>query len=233
LSALPGRSRSPTARFPGAGIIETDGITISDSSITNGTYNQPGHSSFGSLDDTGGGLSVTDTAFSNDPPPVLKLGPAGATGSLSGLNLSGITGGQSSIENGETLSIANSTFSNDTVQNVAVGFEAGIGGVVTNTGTVTVTGSTFSGDQGTGIGTDRDIGGPGAFSGAAGAISNGGTATVTDTTFSGDSAPDPDVMEAGAVATGESPVNVNEAPSLTLTSPRTLAMPTTRRPARF
>jgi CSLREA domain-containing protein len=87
---------------------------------------------------------------------------------LSGGNGVGVTssgsGGAISIDNGYTLSVANSTFSGNSV--------TGSSGAIRNAGTLTVTNSTFSGNS---------------AAVAGGAIRSGGTLTVTNSTFSGNS----------------------------------------------
>ena len=74
----------------------------------------------------------------------------------------------------QVMTVASGTTLNLSGVDVENGSTAG-GGAIYNSGTVTVTDSTFSGNSATG--------------GAGGAILNNGTATVTDSTFSGNSAP--------------------------------------------
>ena len=116
---------------------------------------------------------------------------SGVTAELSGLTitngngLNGIGGG--GIDNAGTLTVANSTVSNNS---------AIFGGGIDNTGTLTVIGSTFSGNSaGTGAGIDNAgalIISESTFSGntggVGGAIDNSSTLTITDSTLSGNSA---------------------------------------------
>jgi hypothetical protein len=73
------------------------------------------------------------------------------------------------IANGGTLTVNNTTFSDNSASNLGGGSGGGIG----NSGTLTVTNSTFSGNSG----------------GGGGGIVNEGMLTVTNSTFSGNSAP--------------------------------------------
>jgi hypothetical protein len=121
-----------------------------------------------SLTVTGPGAKVI-TVSGNNAYGVFHVSPAVtvASAGLTVANARGVSG----IINEGTLTLSNSTFSN----NACVGG----GGAIFNPGTLTVTGSTFTGNMALPL---LDVGGAG------GAITNGGTLTVVNSTLSGNAA---------------------------------------------
>ena len=109
----------------------------------------------------------------NEAAPIFDVG-AGVTATISGLTIENNDGSDppdgienpGGIENKGTLTLSDSTLSDDTA-----GFE-GSGGAVENDGTLTVTDSTLSGNT------------AGSESGGGGIWNNEGTVTVTDSTVS-------------------------------------------------
>ena len=90
------------------------------------------------------------------------------------------------IENSGTLSVIDSTFSDNSASGASGDLSAGNGngGAIDNSGKLSVTGSTFSGNSATGGGAIHSQCG----TGSGGAIENSGTLSLTDSTFSGNSA---------------------------------------------
>ena len=121
---------------------------------------------------------------------VLKIAPA-VTASISGLTISNGNApadgrteyGGGGIYNEGTLTVTNSTFSNNAAFGNGDGFGPALGGGgIYNWGTLTVTNSTFSGNSAfaSGLDMDAELGG--------GGILNSGKLTVTNSTFSANSA---------------------------------------------
>ncbi|ULQ47301.1 hypothetical protein JN531_003210 [Flagellatimonas centrodinii] len=105
----------------------------------------------------------------------VPMAAGGASVGLANLSLTdgaALTGAAMLIESGQTVSLDGVTVSN----NVGVGTGPTQGGAIDNSGTLTISGSSFS---------DNSATGPG---GSGGAIINSGTLLVTDTQFTGNSA---------------------------------------------
>jgi predicted outer membrane repeat protein len=105
----------------------------------------------------------------------------GVTASLSGLTIvDGHTPGDGgAISNAGTLSVSNSTFSNNSADAGQYADTGGDGGAISNAGTLSVSNSTFSNNSASG----------GQYSGGVGgALSDTGTLSVSNSTFSNNSA---------------------------------------------
>jgi CSLREA domain-containing protein len=107
-----------------------------------------------------------------------------------------ITGG--GINSDGTLTVTNSTFSDDSADGGVL--FAGLGGGIYSEGTLTVTNSTFSGNNAQG---SDHFGNPG------GGIYSSGTATVTDSTFSDNSADEGGAIQAATLTVTNSTLSGN------------------------
>ncbi len=160
------------AQLDGGAIANTASLTLSNDTFLGNNANQSG----GAIDNSGGTATISDCVFTN--------------------NGVGKDGGAIENENSATMTVTNSTFSND---NAAYGQS---GGAIDNVSSMlTVTGCLFSGsaapiggaienDQGTLIVGDSTFSGnnTNASSGGGGAIDSSGTATISDSTIFGNSA---------------------------------------------
>ncbi|MBW4695573.1 MAG: CHAT domain-containing protein [Lyngbya sp. HA4199-MV5] len=143
-------------------------LTVNNSTISNNTVNgaSGGGGTGGGILINGGTVTVNNSTISNNT----ATGAAGGVGGNGGGIANGSIGG---VGNGSTLVVSNSTFSN----NIALtgNGSLGSGGGIFNSGTLTITDSTFRGNSATGGGVVNGGGG----------IYNSGTATVTDSSLSG------------------------------------------------
>jgi len=113
------------------------------------------------------------TAFSGSPTVIKKNITLDASASPAAITFDGGGSVQLFVVNaGSSLGLKGLTLSNGRATSTS-------GGALVNYGTLTVTGSTFSGNS---------AGGTGTGAGNAGAIRNPGTATITNSTFTGNSA---------------------------------------------
>jgi hypothetical protein len=141
----------------------------------------------GELAITGPGASLL-TISGNDTTRIFAVG-AGAIVQLDGLGIAhgieGLASGGALLNSG-TLTVTNSTFSNNTAGG---GLGGGSGGAIFNDGTLTITNSAFASNR---------VGGFGGGSG--GAIANNGSLTVTNSTFSGNGASGESSAAGGAIS---------------------------------
>jgi hypothetical protein len=112
----------------------------------------------------------------------------------------GATGG--GIANNGTLTVTNSTFTN----NSAGEGDGASGGAIANNGTLTVTSSTFSGNQADPCCFDGGYGGPGGDGGAI--VSGPGSLTVTNSIFSNNSAGYSGQGLGGAISSYDGPLMI-------------------------
>ena len=145
----------------GGGITNTGSITILNSTVSN-------NKDYGIYNESTGTVTITDSTISGNSTPgygggVSNIGVLIVTNSILTGNSAPSSAGGGAIYSQGTLTITNSTFTNNT---------AGRGSIY-NDGTATITNSTFSSNSATANG---------------GGISNNGTVTVTNSTFSGNTA---------------------------------------------
>ena len=178
-------------------------VSISGLTVKGG---RGGGTGLGSIDGDGGGiynlghLTLTNVVVSNNTAAnfdvggggILNVGTLSLVGSTVSNNTAGgkaslgtngaVTGGGVRNANIATLTVTNSTISNNFAQ---------IGGGIFNTGSMTITGSTFaSNSAGVGVSTNQTLEGGAIF------INSPGTGSIVNSTFFGNSAKD----DGGAIA---------------------------------
>src|SRR6266404_5401477 len=184
-----GNSGSGSISGDGGGIYNSGNLTLTNVVVSNNTTTNSGTGAGGGGIFNGGTLALVGSTVSNN-----------TAGSKTSIGANAVTGGAIRNTSTGTLTVTDSSISNNFAQ---------IGGGIFNTGSMTVTGSTFaSNSAGVGIATTVTleggaifINGPGSgtiinstFSGNSahdngGAIANNGTVSVSFSTFSGNSAP--------------------------------------------